>query len=129
MKLSDFELAVMHVVWDHAPLSAPEIHEKILADRQVSYSTVKTIVDRLEDKGALHRARMEGRTIIYAPSISQKSLSQPMVTSFVNKLFGGNVRPLFNHALAEENVTLEDIAYLETILAEKKQALKDAEDD
>lgn len=127
MKLSDFELAVMHVIWRTAPLSAPEIHREITKDRNVSYSTVKTIIDRLEEKGALSRTGKEGRTILYSPTVNQESLSQPMVTSFIRKLFGGNVRPLFNHALSEENVTLDDIAYLESILAEKKKDLKDTE--
>ena len=124
MKLSDFELAVMHVVWQDRSLTAPAIHRRIAKDRQVSYSTVKTIVDRLEEKGALRRARQEGRTIIYEPTITKESLSQPMVQSFVRKLFGGNIRPLFNHALSDDNISLEDIAYLEELLAEKKKDIE-----
>lgn len=127
MKLSDFELAVMHIIWHDQSLSAPAIHRRISKDRKVSYSTVKTIIDRLEEKGALHRVRNEGRTIIYEATISRDSLSQPMVHNFVRKLFGGNIRPLFNHALSEDNITLDDLAYLESLLAEKKKDIEDSE--
>ena len=127
MKLSDFELAVMRVIWQHHSLTAPDIHRHIAKKRGVSYSTVKTIVDRLEEKGALRRVEKKGRTIIYEPTLTQDSLNQPMVRSFVHKLFGGNIRPLFNHALSEDNITLDDIAYLESILAEKKKDLEDSE--
>lgn len=127
MKLSDFELAVMQIIWHHQSLTAPDVHRQISGDRKVSYSTVKTIIDRLEEKGALRRQKMQGRTIVYEPTITHDALKKPMVTSFIHKLFGGNIRPLFNHALSEENITLEDLAYLESILAEKKKNLEDSE--
>ena len=124
MKLSDFELEVMQVIWDQKAVTAPEVHEKIASEREISYSAVKTIIDRLEDKGAVYRARKYGRTILYEASVQKDQLSKPMVHSFIDKVFGGNVRPLFNHALEEENVSLEDIAYLESILQQKREDMK-----
>lgn len=123
MKLSDFELEVMQIIWDKTSATAPEVHEAICNERDVSYSAVKTIIDRLEEKGAVFRARKYGRTILYEASVQKEQLSKPMVRSFIDKLFGGNVRPLFNHALEEENVSLEDIAYLEKILQEKRETM------
>ena len=127
MKLSDFELEVMQVFWSYGETTAPEVHARIAADHQVTYSTVKTIIDRLEEKGAVVRVRQYGRTILYRPEIRREQLAAPMVKSFVGKLFGGNVRPLFSQALAAEDLTLDDIAYLERILAEKKRDLEDGD--
>lgn len=124
MKLSDFELEVMQIIWKEHAITAPEVHQQIAAERQVSYSAVKTIIDRLEEKGAVKRARKYGRTILYEAVVKKEQLSKPMVRSFIDKLFGGNVRPLFNHALAEENLSLDDIAYLEKMLQEKRAAME-----
>ena len=124
MKLSDFELEVMQIMWEKGPMIATEVHQTIAAKRQVAYSTVKTIIDRLEEKGAVERVRNYGRTILYQPSVKKEALMKPMVRTFIDKLFRGNVRPLFNHALEEENITLEDIAYLEKVLAEKREELE-----
>ena len=123
MKLSDFELEVMQVIWDGKE-TAPEIHRTIEKRRKVAYSTVKTIIDRLEDKGAVQRVKQYGRTILYAPLIARENYSKPMVKSFINNLFHGNVRPLLNHIFQEEELSLEDVSYIEGILNEKRKELK-----
>ena len=125
MKLSDFELEVMQVMWQMGPCIATEVHEAIAEKRKVAYSTVKTIIDRLEEKNAVRRVRNYGRTILYETCISREDLSPPMVHSFIDKLFMGNIRPLFNHALKEENITLDDVDYLEKMLASKRKELEE----
>ncbi len=125
MKLSDFELEVMQIMWKDGPMIATEVHQAIAEKRKVAYSTVKTIIDRLEEKGAVRRNRTYGRTILYESVIQKEDLAKPMVHSFIDKLFMGNVRPLFSHVLKEEDVTLDDVAYLESILANKRQELED----
>lgn len=128
MKLSDFEFEVMQVFWDQGSLTAPEVHKMIAEQRKVAYSTVKTIIDRLEEKQALVRERTYGRTILYGAAVTRESLSKPMVRSFIGKLFGGNVRPLFNHVLKEESLSLEDVDYLQEILDQKRRKLEKAKE-
>ncbi len=123
--MSDFELEVMQIMWKDGPMIATEVHQAIAEKRKVAYSTVKTIIDRLEEKGAVRRNRTYGRTILYESVIQKEDLAKPMVHSFIDKLFMGNVRPLFSHVLKEEDVTLDDVAYLESILANKRQELED----
>ena len=124
MKLSDFELEVMHIVWERGSVIATDVHGVIAERRPVAYSTVKTIIDRLEEKGALKRSRTYGRTIVYDATVAKEELTRPMLHSFIGKLFKGNVRPLFNHALKDEKLTLEDISYLEKIVAERRKDLE-----
>lgn len=125
MKLSDFELEVMQIMWDKAPMIATEVHEVVADRRKVAYSTVKTIIDRLEEKGAVRRCRTYGRTILYEPAITREELTPSLFRSFVEKTYQGELRPLFNHALKAENLTLDDLAYLEKILADKKEEMAD----
>lgn len=125
MKLSDFELQVMQVFWQRGELTAPEVHQIITEEHQVAYTTVKTIIDRLEKKTALERARTYGRTIVYKAIVAKDQLSRPMVKDFIQKLFSGNVRPMFNHLIKEESLSIDDVDYLQKVLAEKRKDLQD----
>ena len=54
-KLSDFEMDIMICFWERKQLSAPEVHRMLGVERGVTYSTIKSLIDRLETKGALSR--------------------------------------------------------------------------
>jgi len=124
MELSDFELEVMQLFWKNPESSAPTIHQIIEQKRAVSYSTVKTIIDRLEKKGALNRSGQQGRTIFYSPSIEKNHLRKPMIKDFINRVFLGKSKPLVAHILQEEDLSLDDISYLESLLEQRKKELE-----
>jgi BlaI family transcriptional regulator, penicillinase repressor len=120
MKLSEFELEVMQYLWKHPESTAPEVHEQIVQSKEVTYSTVKTIIDRLEKKGAIERVRQVGRSIIYGPSIKPEALQKPMFTSFIDKVFGGNKHSLFAHLFKDDKLSDDDIDYLESLIKKHK---------
>ncbi len=124
MKLSEFELAVMQIFWLSEESTSPQIHQTVIKSKDVTYATVKTIINRLENKGAIKRCRNEGRTIFYTPLVNADEIKIPLFKSIIKNLFGGEKRPLFNHIVKEEKISLEDIEYLESILAERKIELK-----
>lgn len=123
MKLSDFELAVMQVFWLSEESSAPQIHQQINMNKNASYATVKTIINRLEEKSAIERSRLDGRTIYYSPLVTADEIKKPLFKSFIKNVFGDEKRILFNHVIKDQKISREDIEYLESILAEKKEQL------
>ncbi len=122
--LTDFELEVMGHIWNEGEAIAPEVHKKIAAGRPISYSAVKTIFDRLEEKGAIARSRTYGRTILYTPKIRREDAAEPLLRDMVRKMFGGELRPLMSHLAAHDDLSLDDIAYLERLIAKRKQRLE-----
>ncbi|MBF7074189.1 BlaI/MecI/CopY family transcriptional regulator [Glaciecola sp. MH2013] len=124
MSLSDFELEVMQIIWESDESTAPQVHEIIQSRRNVKYTTVKTIIDRLEKKGSLKRSRTEGRTIFYIPTTEKQSVRTPLIKEFIRKVFLGKSRPLAAHILEQEDLSIEDIEYLEALLDERKKGLK-----
>lgn len=121
--LSDFELQVIQVFWQRGRASAPEVHEAIQEARPVTYSTVKTIIDRLQEKGALERCGKKGRTIFYQPALERDEVSRPLVQRFIDRVFGGNRRPLLSHLLEEDQLDSSDLDYLEDLISRKKKEL------
>lgn len=124
MELSDFELEVMQLFWEHPKSAAPAIHKIIEQKRAVTYSTVKTIIDRLEKKGALTRSGQQGRTIYYSPLVEKNQLRKPMIKDFISRVFLGKSESLVAHILQEEDLSLDDISYLESLLEQRKKKLK-----
>jgi BlaI family penicillinase repressor len=121
MKLSEFETEILQIFWQHPQASAPEVHKIIFNDKEVTYSTVKTIIDRLEQKGAIQRVAQNGRTILYAASASANSMRKPLLENFINKVFGGNSRLLMNHLLENDELSQEDLAYLKQVVNKSKE--------
>jgi BlaI family penicillinase repressor len=120
IKLSEFELDVMNILWQAGKASAPEVHEKIKLDKDVSYSTVKTIIDRLEQKLALTRVYQQGRTIYYAPTIEREALSTPLLKGFLKRMFAGDPHKMVAQLLANEQLDNNEIEQLENMLAAQK---------
>ena len=124
IRLSEFELDVMTHFWRDRELSAPELFERIGSERGVAYSTVKTIVDRLEQKGAIERVANRGRTILYAPTIKRERVRKPLVKAFLRRLFGDDLRPLFAQLLQDEKLSGEELEYLRKLVADAERSKK-----
>ena len=121
MKLSDFELEVMDIIWQRDSVSAVDIHKAIQVSRAVSYSAVKTVIDRLEQKGVLKRADQQGRTIFYASAIRKEEVSKPMLKGFLKRLFSGKPKQLIAQLIQDEELSDKDIQALKQMLASKKR--------
>ena len=125
MNLSNFELEVMRLIWRDKEVIVPDLHRELERDRGLSYSTVKTIVDRLEEKGAIGRIRTYGRTILYGPLVEEGALAKPMVRDLLRRLFGGEARPMISHLLDEAELSADDLKQLEKIIARKRKDMED----
>jgi BlaI family transcriptional regulator, penicillinase repressor len=125
VNLSNLELDVMRLIWRDKEVIVPDLHRELERDRGLSYSTVKTIVDRLEEKGAIGRIRTYGRTILYGPLVAESALAKPMIKDMLRRLFGGEARPMISHLLDEAELSSEDLKHLEKVIAQKRKDLKE----
>lgn len=120
MKLSEFELDVMQRFWDEGASTASAIHKHVTEEKSVAYTTVKTIIDRLEEKGAIQREGVEGRSIIYAAAIKKEVLSKKLLPDFVRRFFQGNSSHLITQLIDDDKLSEADIRYLEAFIADRK---------
>ncbi len=119
-ELSTFELEVMHFFWEEGDLTGPDVYQRIADQRDVAYTTVKTIIDRLEGKGALKRHRSYGRTIVYRAAIQRGSTKMRHLRRFIDSVFRGDSRELFTTLLHDDQLSLDDLGYLESLLVQKR---------
>jgi predicted transcriptional regulator len=115
VRLSDAELELMAVLWRESPLAASAIIAAAPEHRDWSATTVKTMLSRLVEKGALE-ARSQGRRFLYRPLIGRDAVAADHAGRLVDKLFGGRLSPLVAQLAARRDLSSEDLAELEALV-------------
>ncbi|NVE93875.1 BlaI/MecI/CopY family transcriptional regulator [Altererythrobacter lutimaris] len=118
-RISEAEYAVMEVLWSKNPASASDVSDAIAAKRGWSLATVKTLLGRLVQKGAI-ATRPDGRRYLYSPVIERADYVGGESRRLVDRLFGGSAAGLFAHLAEQEALTEDDLAEIETLLKELK---------
>ena len=114
-KISEAELVVMEALWEQAPLTANDVADRVMATRDWSVQTVKTLLSRLMAKEII-AADQDGRRFLYRPAVARDDYVASESGRLVNRLFGGRVSPLVAQLASQDQLTAEDIAELEDIL-------------
>ena len=117
IKLTRFEMEIMEAVWKVGSGSVREIQEALAPENRPAYTTVQTIIYRLEEKGAVRRVKKIGNAHIFEAVISRQSAKQKIVNELLD-LFGGSARPLMAHLAEAGKLSLEDIREMEAMLTE-----------
>ncbi len=121
LRLSDAEYVVMEVLWSASgPLTASEIAERIPADRDWSFATVKSLLSRLLSKKAVSPAK-DGRRFLYSPALQREPYVAAESRRFVTRLFGGKLSPLFARLAEAEALDDDDLARIEAMIRELRK--------
>ncbi len=118
VKLTKFEMEIMGAVWSLGSASIREVHEKLPEKKRPAYTTVQTMIRRLEEKGAVRRTKQIGNAHIFEPAFSRDAAHKRLIDELLD-LFGGSARPLMAHLAEAGKLSLEDVRELETLLSEK----------
>ena len=114
-KLSKLELQVMEALWTGGTLSIREIQETFPQSSRPGYSTVQTMVYRLEAKKAVRRAKKISNAHIFEAVISRNVAQRRLVDDFL-ALFGWQMQPIMTHLIEGKKLTLEDVQKAEKLL-------------
>lgn len=121
-RLGRFELQLLEKLWDLGPSSVREIQESLPEKDRPAYTTVQTMIYRLEQKGAVTRVKKIGNAHVFQAAVTRKAVHKRLISDFLN-LFGGSPEPVVSHLIETGKLTLTDVKELERMLAatEKKQ--------
>ncbi len=121
IRLTKFELEIMDVIWERGEIAIREIQELLPEQRRPAYTTVQTIVGRLEEKGAVERTRKIGNAFLYRARVTRRSAHRRVIDELLD-LLGGSAEPLMAHLVESGRVTLEDLKRAEQQIDEKRAA-------
>jgi BlaI family transcriptional regulator, penicillinase repressor len=116
-KLSKLELNIMEALWTRGPCSIREIHDAFAKRGRPAYTTVQTMVYRLEAKQMVRRAKKISNAHIFEAVISRDAAHRRLIDDLLG-LFGGRTQPLMSHLIESGKLTLDDIKSAEKTLRE-----------
>ena len=116
-KLTPLELKIMDVLWSRGPSSVRDVHEQFPQDGRPAYTTVQTMLYRLEKKKAVRRAGKVSWAFIFEAAVSRDA-AQGRVVEEALGVFGGRAQPLMAHLIESGKLTLQDVQEAEALLRE-----------
>ncbi len=115
-RISETEWEVMKVVWAQAPCSASQVIEALrITDASWHPRTVKAFLNRLVRKKALGFSK-EGRAYVYRPLVRREDCVDAASESFLERVFGGSLKPMLAHFVEREKLSADEIRELRRIL-------------
>jgi predicted transcriptional regulator len=118
-RASESEMQILAALWEDSPQSATDLADTVGTANGWTLATVKTLVARLVQKGAV-TAEAQGRRFLYSPAVDRADAVGDESQRFVDRLFGGRVSPLIAHLAEREALTDTDIAEIEALLKKLK---------
>ena len=123
MQLSHAEWKIMNVLWRAGPANARDVLEALKGETGWAYTTVKTMLTRLAEKGAV-REKTTGQTAVYFPRVAQRSARKAAVKTLIERAFDG-VGGFVHHLVEHEKLDAKQRATLRRLLDEQDGATRD----
>ena len=119
--LTEGEWSIITAVWEHEPCAAPTIQEKLAGRKNWSYSTVKTMMDRMVTKGLLKTERIRN-LILYSSAITRRQAQSGEIMRTVKRAFDGALTPMMQFLLDNNDLSLEQLHELENQIKKKRMS-------
>jgi predicted transcriptional regulator len=116
IKVSRFELELLEQLWKMGTASVREIQESLPEEKRPAYTTVQTMIYRLEEKQAVRRVKKIGNAHVFEALVTRAAVHHKLIDDLLN-LFGGSAEPLMAHLAESGKLSLEDIRAAERILS------------
>lgn len=107
-RLSKFEMQIMEALWTKGVCSIREIQQVFPERKRPAYSTVQTMVYRLEAKKAVRRVKKISNAHIFEAVISRDAAQRKLIDELLS-LFGGRMQPIMAQLVESGKLTLEDV--------------------
>jgi len=117
--ISDAEWRVMEVIWDHGPIAAQDVVDRLAEATDWKPNTIKTMLGRLVRKGALAH-RSEGNRYIYRSRVRRDTCVRAESSSFLDRVFGGDTLSAIVHLAEQSDLDAKQIAKLRRMLEEQE---------
>ena len=117
-RISSAESQIMEALWSRGPLTPDEIVAEVGPANGWARNTVRVIITRLLNKGAISSAKEEDGRFLYRPVLARSAYVQAESQSLLDRLFEGKLAPLVAHFAEHRQLTAEDVATLKALIAE-----------
>ena len=118
-ELTEGEWAIIQAVWKNEPCAAPTVQEKLETKKNWTYSTVKTMMDRMVTKGLLKTERIRN-LILYRSVVTRIQAQKGEIMRAVKRAFDGALTPMMQFLLDNHNLSQKQLNKLEALIKKKR---------
>ena len=105
--LAEAEMEVLQHVWDFGEATVADVHERVLQNREVAYTTVMTLLKRVAAKGYLN-VEKEGPAYVYSPAQPADEVQGNVLSNVIEKVFRGSPVSLVQMLVKREDLSDEE---------------------
>jgi predicted transcriptional regulator len=120
IKLGRVELQIMNVVWERGTATVYDVKNALSRGRKPAYSTILTMMRKLEAKGYLEHDVQE-RTYVYRPTISKKEVRHSMLGDVLDRLFEGSPSLLLNSLAEQDRISKKELYKIRKLIKEREK--------
>lgn len=121
IRLGRLELQIMNVVWSRGKTTVHEVRDELSDGRKPAYSTILTMMRKLEAKGYL-KHEVDDRTYVYAPTISRRAVRHSLLGDLVDRLFEGSSSLLLTSLVEQNRITDQELREIQELV--KKRSVR-----
>ena len=123
VELTEAEWMIIKAIWDKEPCAAPAVQEKLRKQTAWTYSTVRTLMDRMVTKGLLTAQKVRNLTL-YRTAVSREQAQRGELFYALKHAFNGALTPMVQCLLETRDLSAEELAELESLIKAKKKTAK-----
>ena len=123
IELTESEWTIIKAVWDHEPCAAPAIQEKLHQQTSWTYSTVRTLMDRMVVKGLLTAEKVRNLTL-YRSVVTREQAQRGELFYALKHAFNGALTPMVQCLLDTRSLSVDELEKLESVIKAKKKSAK-----
>lgn len=120
-ELTKGEWVIIKVVWDLEPVTAPTVQEALIEQTGWTYSTVKTVMDRMVYKGLLATERIRN-LILYRAAITRAQARRGEILRTVQHAFDGEIGPMMQFLLERSDLSNTELAEMEQLIQQRRSS-------
>src|SRR5256885_8366365 len=111
-RLGDLQLRILQVLWQSSEATVSEVHRNLNTERDLAYTTIATMLRKMEAKG-LVRHRLEGRSFIYRAAVAEETVSKGLADHLLERLFEGSLADMVSHLITHREISRAELSKLE----------------
>jgi len=122
-RLGELQRAAMEVVWELGEASVHDVRQRLVGKRPLAYTTVLTVMQKLEKAGWLGH-RQEGNRYVYVPTRDREQAGAGSVQQFLTRAFDGDAVALFQHLIRQSDLSEDDLRELKKMIDGKRKEMR-----
>ena len=119
-ELTEAEWTIIRVVWEHEPCAAPTVQEALEGTKKWAYSTVKTMMERMEKKGFLRTEKIRN-LILYRSAITKSQAQKGEVARTLKRAFDGALTPMMQFMIQNEKMSETDLREMALLIKKRRK--------